>query len=170
MSVIDYSAEPERIGNIYWATQVALEQMTGTLVVPGGPGLLEQMEKLAIKPRGVFSATVGDERVYWLEYSPLAPRLLVQALIAANAEAWSRRAGGNDPGLVVSAVDRVRKPIRPEGVTDGQNELRAAWTILTALRYNVDESTCLGRFAHRAITRLAENLAYQVMHVDVEGF
>ena len=168
MSVINYATDQARANNIHWAVQVALEQALGTTHVSVTPEEMQVLERLAIKPR-VYSANVGDKRRYWVEYSPLAPRLLTQAILAANAQSWNLYEPGADP-LAPEAVDMVREPRRPEGVMDGEGELKAAWSILTALRYNVDERAPLGRFAREALNKLVDQVAYQVMHVDVEGF
>jgi len=167
MSVINYATDQARVNNIHWAVQVALEQALGTTHVSVTPDEMRVLERLGIKPR-VYSTNVGDERRYWVEYSPLAPRLLTQAIIAANAQSWNLYEPGADP-LAPEAVDMVRRPERPVGVSDG-DALRAAWTILTALRYNIDERAPLGRFAREALNKLVDQVAYQVMHVDVEGF
>lgn len=165
MSIKTYADNPESLGKILWAVQTAMAHVLAPVPVKVTEQDLRDMERGAIKPRGLLTHREGDTLELWVEYGPLSARLAANLIAAANAASFNQR-GGED-GDIWRATDLMRKPVVPEVVLEDPNMAgRAAWSILDRVEYNILPDVTLGTAALRLIGRLKSELAHSLLYVD----
>lgn len=168
MSIKTYADNPESLGKILWAVQTAMTHVLAPVPVRVTKQDLRDMERGAIKPRGLLTHRDGDDLELWVEYGPLSARLAASLIVAANAASFYKRGGedGNE-NEIWWAVDRMQKPVVPDAVLEDPNMAgRAAWSILDRVEYNILPDAMLGEAALRLLGRLKAELAHSLLYMN----